>query len=86
MLEGMTSPGVSSPGWSVEPRDRGGSPAIDALRRRAARAGLTARIDGRLTAPQTMGLNGVAGAVDFMLAFAVVHDMPAAGVLSADAA
>jgi predicted O-methyltransferase YrrM len=28
---------------------------IDALRRRAARAGLSERIDSRLTAPQTMG-------------------------------
>lgn len=47
------------------------------LRRRAARAGLADRIDGRLSAPDSMPLSDLAGSVDFALAFAVVHELPA---------
>jgi len=50
---------------------------LDALRRRAARAGLLERIDIRLTSPGTLGLAGLAGAVDFTPVFAVVHELPA---------
>lgn len=50
---------------------------LDALRRRAARAGLLQRIDIRLTSPGTLGLADLAGAVDFTPAFAVVHELPA---------
>jgi SAM-dependent methyltransferase len=52
---------------------------LDGLRRRAAKAGLLERIDVRLAAPDSLGLADMAGAVDFTLAFAVVHELPAAG-------
>ncbi len=47
---------------------------IAALRRRAGRAGLAERIDGRIVAPGSLGLEDVAGAADFALAFAMVHE------------
>jgi len=46
------------------------------LRRRAERAGLLARIETRLATPEALGLGDLAGAVDFALAFAVVHELP----------
>lgn len=49
---------------------------IESLRRRAAGKGLAERIDARLTPPDRMGLDGLAGSVDFALAFAVVHETP----------
>src|SRR6516165_6577412 len=49
---------------------------LDGLRRRAAKAGLLERIDVRLAAPDSLGLADMAGAVDFTLAFAVVHELP----------
>jgi len=49
---------------------------LDRLKRRAAHAGLLARLDIRLAQPESMGLAGVAGTVDFVLAFAMVHEMP----------
>jgi SAM-dependent methyltransferase len=52
---------------------------ISGLRRRARRAGLLDRIDARLVPPTSMGINDVEGAVDFVFAFAVVHEMPAPG-------
>jgi len=48
------------------------------LKRRAARAGLQKRVDVRSTAPNTLGIADLAGAVDFTLAFALVHELPAA--------
>lgn len=51
---------------------------LDGLRRRALKAGLLERIDVRLAAPDSLGLAGMAGAVDFTLAFAVVHELTAA--------
>jgi SAM-dependent methyltransferase len=59
---------------------------IAGLKSRAAKAGLLDRIDARLTQPQSMGLNGLAGAVDFVLAFAVVHELPDAAAFFAQAA
>jgi len=50
---------------------------LSGLRRRAAKAGLLERVDARLAKPDTMGLSDLAGAVDFTLAFAVVHELPA---------
>jgi len=47
---------------------------LSALRRRARRAGVADRIDARLVEPGSMRLDDVAGAVDFALAFAVVHE------------
>jgi SAM-dependent methyltransferase len=49
------------------------------LRRSSAvRAGLNVRIKTRLAKPESMGLDDLKGAVDFVLAFAVVHEMPSA--------
>lgn len=56
----------------IQPRMLGG------LKRRAAKAGLLSLIDARLAASDSMGLADLAGAVDFTLAFAVVHEMPSA--------
>jgi len=49
---------------------------LDRLRRRAARAGVLDRLDLRLVEPGSLGLTDLAGAVDFTLAFAMVHEMP----------
>lgn len=51
---------------------------LDRLKRRAAHAGLLARLDIRLSQPDEMGLAGEPGTVDFVLAFAMVHEMPSA--------
>lgn len=51
---------------------------LDGLRRRAAKAGVLDRLDIRLAAPDSLGLADLAGQVDFTLAFAVVHELPAA--------
>ena len=51
---------------------------LQALRRRAARAQLLDRIDVRLARPDSLGVTDLAGRVDFVLAFAVVHEVPAA--------
>jgi len=52
---------------------------LSALRRRAGRVGLAERVETRQAAAETMGLDDLAGAVDFALAFAVVHELPDAG-------
>jgi ubiquinone/menaquinone biosynthesis C-methylase UbiE len=49
---------------------------LDVLRRRAAKAGLAGRLDARLVQPESLGVDGCSGQVDFALAFAVVHEMP----------
>jgi tRNA A58 N-methylase Trm61 len=51
---------------------------LEGLRRRAARAGLSERIDARLGAADSMGIGDLRGTVDFVLAVAVVHEMPSA--------
>jgi len=51
---------------------------LDGLKRRAAKAGLIGCIDARLAQPDSLGLSDLADAVDFVLAFAVVHEMPSA--------
>lgn len=56
------------------------------LKRRAARAGLLERVDARLAAPNTLGIADLTGAVDFTLAFAVVHELPDAEQFFADIA
>lgn len=48
------------------------------LRKRAQKAGLRQRIDTRLATPDSMGLADLKGKVDFVLAFAMVHEMPSA--------
>ena len=56
----------------VEPR------MLDALRRRARKAGLLERVEIRLAQMGSLGLTDLAGQVDFALAFAVLHEMPSA--------
>lgn len=48
------------------------------LRRRAAKAGLLHRIEARQGPGDGMGLDDLKGQVDFVLAFAVVHELPSA--------
>jgi SAM-dependent methyltransferase len=51
---------------------------LSGLRRRAAKAGVLDRVDARLAAADSLGIADLAGAVDFTLAFAVVHELPSA--------
>jgi len=51
---------------------------INALRRRATKAGLIQRIETRLARPDSLAIDDLKGAVDFVLAVAVVHEMPSA--------
>lgn len=62
---------------------RGRVVAVDAqpqmlagLRRRAARAGLVERIDARLATDTSLGVDDLAGEVDLVFAFAVIHELP----------
>jgi SAM-dependent methyltransferase len=52
---------------------------IERLKRRAAKAGLLDRIEARIVPPASMLLDDLDGAVDFVFAFAVVHETPDAG-------
>jgi len=49
---------------------------LAAVRRRAALAGLVDRIETRTCPPTTLGIGDLAGKVDFVLLFAVVHEVP----------
>lgn len=49
---------------------------LRALAKRAAGAGLSERLELRACAPDRLGLGDRAGAFDFALAFAVVHEVP----------
>ena len=62
------------------------SKMLDGLKRRAAKAGLLDRLDLRLAPAESLSLNGLAGAVDFTLASAVVHEVPDAGRFFAEVA
>ena len=64
----------------VEPR------MLEPLRRRSARAGLLARIDTRLSRGTSLGIDDVCGTCDFVLAFAVVHELPDRAAFFAEAA
>lgn len=59
---------------------------LSGLKRRAARAGVLERIDARLVRADSMGVADLAGSVDFTLAFAVVHEVPAPGPFFAEVA
>jgi len=54
------------------------SKMLDGLRRRLSKAGLADRVDMRLAKPGSMGVNDLSGVVDFVFAFAVVHELPSA--------
>ncbi len=49
---------------------------LAALKRRAGKARLLDRIDIRLAQPESMPLEDLDGAADFVLAFAMVHELP----------
>ena len=49
---------------------------IARLKRRAAKAGLLNRIETRVASRETLGVEDLSGKVDFILAFAVVHEVP----------
>ena len=49
---------------------------ISGLRKRAERAGLSDRIETRLTNYTSLGVGDLGGSIDFALAFAVVHEVP----------
>ena len=49
---------------------------IETLRRKAQRKGLANRVECRLADASGMGIKDLAGKVDFVLAFAVVHELP----------
>jgi len=51
---------------------------LDVLRRRAAKAHLGERIETRLATADSLGFDDLRGTVDFVLACAVVHEMPSA--------
>ena len=59
---------------------------LNALRRRAAKAGLIQRIETRLAQPGSLGVGDLRGLVDFVLAVAVVHEMPSAETFFREAA
>ena len=48
---------------------------LEALRNRAAEAGLAARIDTRVCKATSLGIGDLAGKVDFVLAYAVAHEI-----------
>jgi len=57
---------------------------LAALRRRAERAGLSARIETREARPDALGVSDLAGKVDLALALLVVHETPDPGGLFAE--
>ena len=59
---------------------------IAGLRRRAKRAGLSDRLEARVTPATTMVLDGDREGFDLVVAFAVVHEMPSATTFFAEAA
>ncbi len=52
------------------------SKMINRLKKRAAKAGVLERIDARVTDAGSLMLNRLAGSVDFVFAFAMVHEIP----------
>jgi cyclopropane fatty-acyl-phospholipid synthase-like methyltransferase len=71
-LEMASQVGVSGRVVAVDVQPR----MIAGLKRRLAKAGLLERADARLAPSDSMGLLDLPGKVDFVLAMAVVHEMP----------
>jgi SAM-dependent methyltransferase len=59
---------------------------LSSLKRRAARARLGERVDARLASPHSLSVADLAGTVDFTLAFALVHELPAVEAFFAEVA
>jgi ubiquinone/menaquinone biosynthesis C-methylase UbiE len=57
---------------------------LEALRKRAARAGLAERIEARQARADALGVSDLAGKVDVVLALWMVHEVPDAGRLFAE--
>jgi ubiquinone/menaquinone biosynthesis C-methylase UbiE len=57
---------------------------IKSLRRRAARAGVSDRIETRVCSTSSLGIRDLEGKVDFALAYAVVHEVPDAAAFLAE--
>ena len=51
---------------------------ISSLKRRLGKAGLSDRVDARISPPDSLGLADIRGQVDFTFAMAVVHETPGA--------
>jgi SAM-dependent methyltransferase len=68
-LARRVGPGGRVVAVDVQPR------MLQGLRRRAARAGLGARVDARLAGATSLGIDDLAGKVDLVLAFAMVHEL-----------
>jgi ubiquinone/menaquinone biosynthesis C-methylase UbiE len=49
---------------------------LHGLKRRLQKSGLANRVDARLASADSLGLDDLRGKVDFILAYAVVHEMP----------
>jgi len=58
---------------------------IAGLKRRAGKAGLLDRIEARIASQDSLGVNDLAGQVDFTLAYALVHEMPDSAMFFRDA-
>jgi SAM-dependent methyltransferase len=59
---------------------------LSSLKRRASRQKLLGRIDARLAAPDSLRIADLEGAVDFTLAFALVHELPGVNTFFAEVA
>jgi tRNA A58 N-methylase Trm61 len=59
---------------------------LQSLRRRAQKAGTSERIETRLVLPDSLGVGDLKGKVDFVLAFAVVHELPSVELFFREAA
>jgi SAM-dependent methyltransferase len=59
---------------------------LDRLLDRAAQAGVDKRIEARLVRPESLGTADLEGRVDFVLACAVVHEMPSSATFFREAA
>jgi ubiquinone/menaquinone biosynthesis C-methylase UbiE len=59
---------------------------LEGLRKRVTKEGLGGRIEVRLAEPHSLKINDLKGCVDFVLAVAVVHEMPAPVTFFAEAA
>jgi ubiquinone/menaquinone biosynthesis C-methylase UbiE len=49
---------------------------LNKLRKRAVKAGVIGQIEIRQARPDSFGVDDIAGKVDFVMAFAIVHEMP----------
>jgi ubiquinone/menaquinone biosynthesis C-methylase UbiE len=62
------------------------SKMLEVLKRRTARAGLLDRVDARVASADSLGVADLAGKIDLVLAFAVVHELPSAAAFFQESA